>query len=197
MATTDRRTRRTRAALRHALVELAVERGFGQVTVEEVTERADVGRATFYTHFRDKEALYDDVVSALIAELAVRTRPDDAEGQGFTGRPLRALFVHAAEESAGYRMILRGDGDGRARRALVAALVDAAESVFRARVVDAGVEPRMDLTLLARAWVGEQVEVLLWWLESDGVVPLDEVVDMLADLSRYGRRWATGFAVDA
>ncbi|CAM3825669.1 TetR/AcrR family transcriptional regulator [Tsukamurella ocularis] len=197
MATEDRRTRRTRSALRHALVELAVERSFGEVTVEEITERADVGRATFYTHFRDKDALYDDVVSALVAELAVRTRPEDTAGEGFTGRPVHALFEHAADEVESYRMVLRGDGDGRARRALAGALVDAAEDVFRVRVAEAGVVPRIDLTVLAYAWVGEQLEVLGWWLEGGRAVPLEQVVGMLADLSRYGRRWATGFAVNA
>lgn len=61
----DRRVRRTRAALRKALVELVLDKGFQAVTVEEITERADIGRATFYAHYRDKEDLLVGIVRDL------------------------------------------------------------------------------------------------------------------------------------
>ncbi|HLS39815.1 MAG TPA: helix-turn-helix domain-containing protein [Ornithinicoccus sp.] len=53
----DRRVRRTRDLLRRALLELIREKGFDRVTVQDIVERADVGRSTFYAHFRDKEDL--------------------------------------------------------------------------------------------------------------------------------------------
>ncbi|WP_240999879.1 helix-turn-helix domain-containing protein, partial [Streptomyces sp. Tu 4128] len=62
----DRRTRRSRRALGAALVELVLERGFTALTVEDITERADVARATFYAHFRDKEDLFARVTADLL-----------------------------------------------------------------------------------------------------------------------------------
>ena len=68
---TDRRVRRTRRALRDALLELTLERGWDEVNVLDVCERADVARSTFYTHFADKEELllsgFDDLRAALRA----------------------------------------------------------------------------------------------------------------------------------
>jgi len=55
----DRRTQRTRRRLSGALVELVEEKRFDDITVQNVIERAEVGRATFYSHFRDKEDLFE------------------------------------------------------------------------------------------------------------------------------------------
>ncbi len=55
---TDRRTIRTRDALGDALVELMQERPFKSLTVQDVLDRAGVGRSTFYTHYRDKDDLF-------------------------------------------------------------------------------------------------------------------------------------------
>lgn len=194
MATEDRRSRRTRSALRGALVALVLERGYAAVTVEDIVSAADVGRATFYTHFGDKEALYDDVVRTILDELRTRMAPVDREEAGFTGRPVSQLFQHAAEESATYRMILRGEGDGRGLRALVDTWAEAAYDVFSARTKAQRVQPRVDLRVIARAWAGEQVSVLLWWLESPDPRPdVERVVETLVELSRRGRLWASGF----
>jgi AcrR family transcriptional regulator len=53
----DRRVRRTRQLLRDALLALITEKGYARVTVQDIIDRADVGRSTFYVHFRDKEDL--------------------------------------------------------------------------------------------------------------------------------------------
>jgi len=55
---TDRRTRRTRHSLTHAMVDLVTEKRFDDITVQNLIDRADIGRSTFYTHFRDKEDLF-------------------------------------------------------------------------------------------------------------------------------------------
>ena len=55
----DPRVKRTRAMLDQAFFELIQEKGFQAVTVQDITERAGVNRATFYAHFPDKYALLD------------------------------------------------------------------------------------------------------------------------------------------
>ncbi|MBI1255842.1 MAG: TetR family transcriptional regulator [Chloroflexi bacterium] len=53
----DRRVERTKQLLYKALMELSSERGYYNVSVREIAERANVGRTTFYAHFASKEAL--------------------------------------------------------------------------------------------------------------------------------------------
>jgi len=59
MADTDRRVRRTRKALHSALLTLMTEKSYDAITVQEIIDRADVGRSTFYSHFIDKRDLLD------------------------------------------------------------------------------------------------------------------------------------------
>ena len=55
--TVDRRIERTRQLLQEALIAVILEKGFEAATVQDVIDRANVGRSTFYAHFQDKEDL--------------------------------------------------------------------------------------------------------------------------------------------
>ncbi|MFE5025037.1 TetR/AcrR family transcriptional regulator [Streptomyces sp. NPDC056656] len=191
----DRRTRRTRRALSTALVDLVLERGFSQLTVEDITERADVGRATFYSHFRDKEDLFTRVTGNLLDELAERLRPAMADSPvGFTGKPVLEMLRHARDERDVYRIVLRGEGDGKPLQMFMDTLAHATAKEFRDRAERNAVEPRIDPGLLARVWVGEQIAVLRWWAEQETPpMPAEDVVRMLLDLGLHGRYWASGF----
>src|SRR4029079_6347017 len=71
---TDRRVGKTRRALKEALTDLILAQGYESVTVQDLIDRADVGRSTFYAHFMDK----DDLLMAILADLEM---PDpDANG---------------------------------------------------------------------------------------------------------------------
>ncbi len=58
----DPRVRRTRQLLQQAIMELLEEKGFSSMTIQDITERATVNRATFYAHFEDKYALMDSII---------------------------------------------------------------------------------------------------------------------------------------
>ncbi len=53
----DRRIQRTRQLLHEALITLILEKGYDAITVQDILERANLGRSTFYAHYQDKEAL--------------------------------------------------------------------------------------------------------------------------------------------
>ena len=53
----DRRVRRTKKELKKALTALILEKGYDDVSVQEIIDRADVGRTSFYTYFKSKEDL--------------------------------------------------------------------------------------------------------------------------------------------
>jgi AcrR family transcriptional regulator len=55
----DPRVKRTRQMLEQAFMEVVTEKGFQSASVQDITEKAGVNRATFYAHFPDKFALLD------------------------------------------------------------------------------------------------------------------------------------------
>ena len=99
----DRRVRRTRGALRDALVALIIERGWDGFSVQDLCERADVGRSTFYMHFADKEEVlasgFADLGREVRAQLA---RPGAARPLGFS----RTVLDHAQEHLRVFRAMV-------------------------------------------------------------------------------------------
>ncbi|MGW0357525.1 MULTISPECIES: TetR/AcrR family transcriptional regulator [Nocardia] len=96
MSDNDRRVRRTRSTLHRALIELMIERPYDRITVQDILDRADVGRSTFYAHFRSKDDLL--VVSGtefLRAALARRS-----------GDPIRTIIELAEGHREVYRALL-------------------------------------------------------------------------------------------
>jgi Transcriptional regulator len=66
----DRRTNRTRAALKSALVELILEKGYGSITIVDIANRADYNRGTFYKHYLDKDDLLAAIKFEILRELS-------------------------------------------------------------------------------------------------------------------------------
>ena len=104
----DRRIAKSRRALRGALVELMEERGYDALTVNDLCERADTSRGTFYNHFRDKDGLLAVLEDEVMADLdALQGRMQSitlADMLAFraTGRPLPflvELFDYLREQS--------------------------------------------------------------------------------------------------
>lgn len=68
------RVRETRARLLQAAREVFAERGFDLTTVDQITERADLGKGTFYYHFGSKEKLIGHLMGSVLAELGDRVQ---------------------------------------------------------------------------------------------------------------------------
>ena len=87
---TDRRIQRTRQSLRTALLELIKEKGYDAISIEEITERANVGRATFYLHYKDREDLLLEEFSEMANEKVQVSKDQgttwtDASEEGWKG----------------------------------------------------------------------------------------------------------------
>lgn len=65
----DRRQKKTREAIFNAFTELLSQKDFGQITVGEIIGRADVGRATFYSHFETKDYLLKELCEELFCHI--------------------------------------------------------------------------------------------------------------------------------
>lgn len=77
----DRRIRRTRDRLGGAIMQLLQEKQFESITVQDVLDRAHVGRSTFYSHFRDRDDLFlsdvDEFYEHMAMALSSEAEPSD------------------------------------------------------------------------------------------------------------------------
>jgi len=155
---TDRRVRRTRAALGQALLDLATERPFERLTVRELVDRADVGYATFFRHYASKEALLLDVFGGIVGELADLLQPTAEEGR--LEEAGRQLFDYVARHEARLRLLFaaqRGTSVEREVRAAVEARILASR----------GFRPPADVPadLAAHHLAVASLALVAWWLE--------------------------------
>ena len=101
----DRRVQRMQQLLREALLSLIEEKGFEALTVQEIIDRANVGRATFYAHFDSKEDLLVSGLDGL--RLALKDLQKQARSRGSSDERLfsfsHEIFAHIAE----YRKVFR------------------------------------------------------------------------------------------
>jgi AcrR family transcriptional regulator len=91
----DRRVQRTRQVLQQAFIDSVRDKGFAATSVQEIAERANVNRGTFYLHFEDKFTLTDTVIRELFHQHLAGTVPATA---GWDRRSLK-LLIQAVLES--------------------------------------------------------------------------------------------------
>lgn len=72
----DRRVARTRRALRAALVELALEKGYEKISIKDLTERADIGYATFFRHYKSKNELLTHYLRSILLDIEHQLSPE-------------------------------------------------------------------------------------------------------------------------
>ena len=187
----QRRVARTKAAIEDAFVQLVLERGYDQVTVEDITDRADLARATFYAHYPNKEAVQFSVFNRLTEDLVQRlaTGPRNVVHRD----TIQAAYKQAAEMPDLYRACLN---DARTRQAHLSALSRYAEQNFRDRLTALGNQPHVPVPVMARAFAGAHVAILDAWLAGELDGDVEELASMTLDLLIYGTAWAHGIRLD-
>lgn len=86
----DPRIRRTKGYISEAFRQLLGEKSFKSITVREITERADVNRATFYAHYEDKFALLHETLQAIFNEELERRELNVCQ---YSEANMRALMI--------------------------------------------------------------------------------------------------------
>ena len=112
----DPRVKRTRQAIRDALISLIHEKSFNSITVQDIAEKATVNRATFYSHYYDKYDLLDKSIEEKLTTLSDILKPKKLDKSEFkltldTPHPVfLSLFSHIAENAFFYQVMLGENG---------------------------------------------------------------------------------------
>jgi AcrR family transcriptional regulator len=171
----DRRVRKTRTSLIEAFIGLVVERGYEHVTVQDILDRADIGRSTFYAHYRDKEALlmscFDELRDGLTAEFDVRT-------------PSIALFNHAYRHRTVYRALCGRAGGTVVQRHLHALIGSALRTHLEPHLAAAG--SSLPAEAMAEFYTSALLGLLVWWVGQDFKGGPDAIARLYAALAEPG-----------
>jgi AcrR family transcriptional regulator len=161
----DRRVFRTRSLLQQAHLSLIVEKGYNATTVEDICAAANVGRSTFYAHYRDKEDLHrrglEDLRRQLVEASRTALLSADCEGAPAFAFSL-PMFEHARDHLPLYRSLVGTPGAAIALDAIRQILCDVVRGQLRAAEPEDGATPR---EFTVQYLVGAYLAVLTWWLD--------------------------------
>ena len=204
----DRRTRRTRQALEQALLELIEEQSYEVITIQQITDRANIGRATFYLHYADKEQLLLATLQRLTDDL-VRSLPS-LKAQDLLAEDrtlLNAVFQHVARYRRLYRALLGEHGPALVLRRLHDYLAEQIEQRIVAPLLreaseaseaceDAAQGPHAPESFLAAYLSGALLASVTWWLDRDCQESPEEMALLVLRVNRSGLLQTLGVDVE-
>ena len=166
----DPRVVRTRQQLRAALVSLIEEKGFDALTVQDITDRAELNRATFYLHYQDKQELLvkslRDAIDELVADIGAST---DEQGQlvfDESLRSIKATFEHVAQHAHFYRVMMSAEGVPSFIAGVRDYIAEITLRWLKALQPDSR-QSMVPLEIVANSLSWSLLGVLIWWLEHD------------------------------
>ncbi|MCL5995830.1 MAG: TetR/AcrR family transcriptional regulator [Chloroflexi bacterium] len=182
----DRRSQRTRQLVRSAMMELLSEKRYVEITVQDILDRAGIGRSTFYSHYFDKE----DVHTSMMEQMLERMNQQLSEmhdGQGIV--PSLELFQHIHQHRPHFQA-MAGDPTGERLwemmqttlgRIIEQALISACEGTS---------PPSIPLTVMSPYLAGAFLNLLKWWLKVGMPYTPEEMDRIFRQLALPGV-WAT------
>jgi AcrR family transcriptional regulator len=180
----DRRIQRTRKSLQDALLELILEKGYEAVTVQDVIDRANVGRSTFYAHFQDKEALFLSEFETLRTTFEHHLLSQPATDTSPWSLSL-VMFQHAQENLQLYTALAGKQGGNLALTHLQKYLSALLRAHLKQQVTQKDTI-QVPPEILAHYLVSAFMSLLTWWLDNNRPYSAERMNDMFRQLTQPG-----------
>ena len=156
----DRRVKRTQNLLAKALIGLTLEKGYEAITIRDITQRADVGYATFFRHYHDKDELLHDVLEVVLDELMhvffASSYQEDPATDGLL------LFRYVQQHNEVIRVLLSSRGSSSLIQRIIEAVTQ--DVLARHALVEGGIVPA---EIAAYHLITSSITLVQWWLEQN------------------------------
>jgi AcrR family transcriptional regulator len=159
----DRRSQRTRRLVNAAMMDLLREKRYDAITVQDLLDRADIGRSTFYTHYIDKA----DVLAALIEQIVEMLRQQISQEESEGIFPSLALFRLAyRSHHQPFQAIQRGYAGERLWETMQTSLSKTIEQSLVAACTEKQLSS-VPLTVVSEYLAGAFLTLFRWWLSAE------------------------------
>lgn len=184
----DQLKQETRHRIIQAGVKAFAEFGYHGMKIAAVARDAGVANGTFYLHFKDKQALFVDIVRAAVAKLASSIFAAH-NYNGSSGNSDRAEIEVAIEFAERNRNLMRIALDSSAPELaeqpdIFAPLIDIRIRELKQGINEGHINPRINPEIGARAEIGMMMSVIQWWLNNRDKAGREEVIETLTQLRR-------------
>ena len=189
----DRRVLRTRKLLRDAMMALIMEDGYDAISIQDITDKANLGRATFYLHFKDKDELLAEVMQEFLTEFVGQV-PQFTQTQWRLEdtKAIIKLFDFAAQHYDLYRILIIGSGGITASRQLQSMIAENIKSCIQKEIDELGAQPVIPTEFIANHFAGSLLATIYWWLDQDLPYSVEEMATMFQKINQLDRQALMG-----
>lgn len=179
----DRRTQKTQNLLHEALASLIREKSYDSIVVKEILDRANVGRSTFYTHFRDKDDLLVSGIHQMLHSVQPPRLPSSAKPYEKIIWFSLPIFRHIAQHQRTGEAKMGIKGRAILHGHLQKVLTELISSEIRKDTPSQRVRAvQIPPDLLVQCVASTFVIVLNWWVESRSALSSEEVNNLFRAL---------------
>jgi len=182
-----------RELLQKALIELISERGYDAITIQDIADRANLGRTTFYLHYSSKDELFITCHEAIVSEFRIGplhplSREELLSPEAPAG--MTSAYRHLDDARARLYSIFQGKDSLLILRRIRDWNAQEIEAVLRAAFVEA--DSTIPFDVLANYLAGAQIALVQWWLEKRQPHKLENLAQTFHRLQRAAIRDAFG-----
>jgi AcrR family transcriptional regulator len=180
----DRRTNRTKQTLYTALIQLILEKHYDLITVQDIIDRANVGRSTFYVHFRDKEDLLVSDWERFLDRFAANLNWANFDNGKFV--PISELLYHLKDFQRFYRALVKSQKTERIYKIGCSYLTESFQKELNERFDQSLIT--IPIPIVANYLSTEIFGQLRWWLDNNMPNSPEEMNEIFHQLVMPGVR---------
>ncbi len=187
----DRRVRKSKRAIKQAFIELLKENNLDRITIQQISDLADVNRGTFYLNYEDKYALLDEMENEQIEKIKgfvdirkmdLSTKTSDRFIEDFANKIIKNVITHIEHNMEFYQVILNLERKSQIEEQLadivrsnIKHLIGNKDNVF-------GIPENYYLSYV----VGSMMSMIKYWVSDENRVSVEELVNYVSTIASTG-----------
>ena len=187
----DRRVRKSKRAIKQAFIHLLTENNLDRITIQQISDLADVNRGTFYLNYEDKYALLDEMENEQIEKIKgfvdirkmdLSTKTSDRFIEDFANKVIKNVITHIEQNMEFYQVILNLERKSQIEEQLadivrsnIKHLIGNKDNVF-------GIPENYYLSYV----VGSMMSMIKYWVSDENRVSVEELVNYVSTIASTG-----------
>lgn len=187
----DRRVRKSKRAIKQAFIELLTENNLDRITIQQISDLADVNRGTFYLNYEDKYALLDEMENEQIEEIKgfvdirkmdLSTKTSDRFIEDFANKIIKNVITHIEHNIEFYQVILNLERKSQIEEQLAEIVRSNIKHLIGDKDDIFGIPENYYLSYV----VGSMMSMIKYWVSDENRVSVEELVNYVSTIASTG-----------
>ncbi|MBG9205682.1 TetR/AcrR family transcriptional regulator [Mammaliicoccus sciuri] len=187
----DRRVRKSKRAIKQAFIQLLKENNLDRITIQQISDLADVNRGTFYLNYEDKYALLDEMENEQIEKIKgfvdirkmdLSTKTSDRFIEDFANKIIKNVITHIEHNIEFYQVILNLERKSQIEEQLAEIVRSNIKHLIGDKDDIFGIPENYYLSYV----VGSMMSMIKYWVSDENRVSVEELVNYVSTIASTG-----------